>query len=299
MKETKKSIRACPAPQPMEGQAWDPAHLRKIQEHPCYSAEAAHVFGRIHLPVAPNCNIQCKYCIRKFDCVNESRPGVTSRVISPQEALERLSECISKFPYIKVVGIAGPGEPLDNEETFETFRLVQENFPYLHNCMSTNGLRLPERLDELISAGVRNVTVTLNALKQEIGERIYSCIHYHGKTYRGLEGAAILIQNQLQGIEAAARSGVVVKVNAVLIPGINDHHMVDIAKKIKELGAYTLNIMPLIPQYLMADIPSPTPQERKRIQDECGRIIPQMCHCRQCRADAVGKLGEQCTIGGK
>lgn len=298
-KEIKESIGVCPAPQPVEGQTWDPAHLRKVQKHPCYSAKAAHVFGRIHLPVAPTCNIQCKYCIRKFDCVNESRPGVTSKVISPQEALERLSECVDRFPHIEVVGIAGPGEPLDNEETFETFRLVKQNFPYLHNCMSSNGLYLPERLDELISVGVRNITVTLNALKPETGEKVYSYIHYHGKTYRGLEAAEILITNQLQGIEAAAKSGIVVKVNTVLIPGINDHHMVDIARKIKELGAYMQNIMPLIPQYLMADIPAPSPQQRKRIQDECGKITPQMHHCRQCRADAVGKLGEQMTIGVK
>ena len=65
---------------------FDPTQLRKIQEHPCFSREACHLFGRIHLPVAPKCNIQCNYCIRKFDCVNESRPGVTSKVLTPAEA---------------------------------------------------------------------------------------------------------------------------------------------------------------------------------------------------------------------
>ncbi|MGE5894530.1 MAG: nitrogenase cofactor biosynthesis protein NifB, partial [bacterium] len=49
--------------------------------HPCFSKEAHFKFGRIHLPVAPACNIQCRYCIRKFDCANESRPGVTSTVL--------------------------------------------------------------------------------------------------------------------------------------------------------------------------------------------------------------------------
>ena len=73
---------------------WDPAQLRKISEHPCFSENACHFFGRMHLPVAPNCNIQCNYCVRKFDCVNESRPGVTSKVLTPPEALERVKEVL-------------------------------------------------------------------------------------------------------------------------------------------------------------------------------------------------------------
>ncbi|MFC2063109.1 nitrogenase cofactor biosynthesis protein NifB [Chloroflexota bacterium] len=289
-REVKKATGVCPAPQPPAGEAWDPAHLRKIQEHPCYSAEARHCYGRIHLPVAPNCNIQCKYCDRRFDCVNESRPGVTSQVLTPEEALEKVSEVIKKHPFITVVGIAGPGEPLANEETFTTLRLVKEKFPKLISCISTNGLYLAERLDELVSLEVGNITVTLNALEPEIGEKIYSFIRYHDKVYKGKEAAALLIKNQLKGIEAAVKKGAFVKVNCVLIPGVNDHHMADIARKVKELGAYMQNVMPLIPQYLMADIPAPTPQERKQVQDDCEPIIRQMRHCRQCRADAVGLL---------
>ena len=100
----------------------DPEHLRKIQSHPCFSKEAMHRFGRIHLSVAPKCNIQCNYCIRDFDCVNESRPGVTSQVLSSIEALERVHDVMDRLDNIRTVGIAGPGEPLANEETFETFR---------------------------------------------------------------------------------------------------------------------------------------------------------------------------------
>ncbi|HII07421.1 MAG TPA: nitrogenase molybdenum-iron cofactor biosynthesis protein, partial [Methanotrichaceae archaeon] len=42
---------------------WDPEQLRKIREHPCFSEKACHRFGRMHLAVAPRCNIQCNYCI--------------------------------------------------------------------------------------------------------------------------------------------------------------------------------------------------------------------------------------------
>jgi len=91
---------------------WDPAQMRKIQEHPCFSEKACHTFGRCHIPVAPKCNIQCNYCIRDFDCVNESRPGVTTRVLNPDESMDMVKKVVDKYDYIKVVGIAGPVNPL-------------------------------------------------------------------------------------------------------------------------------------------------------------------------------------------
>ena len=56
----------------------DAATWEKIKDHPCYSEEAHHYFARMHVAVAPACNIQCNYCNRKYDCANESRPGVVS-----------------------------------------------------------------------------------------------------------------------------------------------------------------------------------------------------------------------------
>ena len=61
----------------------------KINNHPCYSEGAHQHYARIHVAVAPACNIQCNYCNRKYDCSNESRPGVTSSKLSPEEAVEK------------------------------------------------------------------------------------------------------------------------------------------------------------------------------------------------------------------
>jgi len=225
---------------------WDASQLRKIQEHPCFSENACHLFGRMHLPVAPKCNIQCNYCIRKYDCVNESRPGVTSKVLSPEEALERVREVLNKVHYIKVVAVAGPGEPLFNEATFETFRLVKAEFPHLMRCMSTNGLLLPDRIDDIEELGIGTLTVTLNAVDPAIGKLIYSFVKYRGKRYRGEEAAEILLKNQLEGIREAVKRKIIVKVNTVYIPTINDKHIVDIAKQIGKMGVYMQNIMPLM-----------------------------------------------------
>ncbi|MHC1592945.1 MAG: nitrogenase cofactor biosynthesis protein NifB [Methermicoccaceae archaeon] len=271
---------------------WDATQLRRIQEHPCFSEDACHLFGRMHLAVAPDCNIQCNYCVREFDCVNESRPGVTSKVLTPQEAIERVRTVITKYPHIKVVAVAGPGEPLFNEETFEALRLVHEEFPRVLLCLSTNGLFLPEKIDELDELGVGNITVTLNAVDPAVGEHIYSWVNWHGKRYTGKEGAEILLKNQLKGLEMAVEKEMVVKVNTVLIPTVNDQHIVEVAKTIGGMGVYMQNIIPLIPQYKFAHIAPPTLKEKGYAQQSCSDYVKQMTHCRHCRADAIGKLGE-------
>ena len=118
---------------------------KSIQGHPCFGGNHQKN-GRMHLAVAPRCNIKCGYCSRKHDCANESRPGVTSRILTPDEALIKVREVMASEllgPIIKVIGIAGPGDPLANEETFETFRLIGAEFPHLIKCLSTNGLLLP------------------------------------------------------------------------------------------------------------------------------------------------------------
>lgn len=271
---------------------WDPAQMRRIQEHPCFSEKACHAFGRCHIPIAPKCNIQCNYCIRDFDCVNESRPGVTTKVLKPDEAVAMVRNVLKKYDYIKVIGIAGPGEPLANDETMETLRRLHEEFPNVIKCISTNGLMLPEKIDLLQKYDVGNITVTLNAIDPEIGAKIYEFVNFHGKKYTGIEGAKILLQNQLKGIEEAVKRNIIVKVNTVYIPGINDEHIPAVAKKVGEMGVYTFNLIPLIAQYKFANISPPTTEMKKKMQDECSKYVRQMRHCKRCRADAIGKLGE-------
>ncbi|KDE55473.1 nitrogenase cofactor biosynthesis protein NifB [Methanoculleus sp. MH98A] len=271
---------------------YDPEQLRKISEHPCYSEKACHAFGRCHLPVAPDCNIQCNYCIRDFDCVNESRPGVTSKVLTPEEGLDLVRNVVRDYPFVKVIGIAGPGEPLANPETFEALRLVHEEFPHLIMCISTNGLMLPEYIEELAKYDVGNITVTLNAVDPAIGEKIYAWVDYKGKRYHGREAAEIILSQQLKGIEMAVAKKIFVKINTVYVPGINDEHIPEIAKKVGEMGAFTFNVIPVIPQYKFAHITPPTPKEKREMQDRCAPFIKQMRHCARCRADAIGKLGQ-------
>ncbi|MEM0449686.1 MAG: nitrogenase cofactor biosynthesis protein NifB [Methanomassiliicoccales archaeon] len=272
-----------------------PSELRRLLDtHPCYNEKACKKFARMHLPVAPACNVQCNYCNRKYDCSNESRPGVTSEVLTPEEAVEKVRYVRQKIPYLSVIGIAGPGDPLANESTFRTLELVSKAFPDMTLCLSTNGLNLANNVDRLKALGVKFVTITINAVDPEIAAKMYQFVIWEGKVLRGLEAGKRMVENQLLGLRKAVEAGMLVKVNTVMVPGVNSHHIPEVAKKVKKLGAYIVNILPLIPVpgTPFAEIRPPTPRERKELQDICEPKIKQMRHCRQCRADAIGLLDE-------
>lgn len=267
--------------------------LNPIARHPCYGADAHNRFGRIHVPVAPRCNIQCNYCLRRFDCANENRPGVTTRVLTPDQAMVTVATAVERDSRMAVLGIAGPGDALANEATFETLDRARREYPYLTRCVSTNGLLLRERLDDLERVGVAALTITINAVEPSIGERIYSRVRYRGQTHRGREAFTILANNQLEGLRQAARRGMTVKVNSVLIPGVNDCHLWEVARVVKRLGAAIHNIIPLIPLARFADLAPPTDAAVADVRTACASVISQFDSCLRCRADAVGVPGEE------
>ncbi len=263
-----------------------------IATHPCFSEEAHHTFGRVHLPVAPACNIQCRYCIRKFDCANESRPGITSRVLTPDEALERVRALVERNERLTVVGIAGPGDPLANPATYRVLRQIDHEFPDLTLCVSTNGLLLHDRLEQILAAGVRSLTVTINAVSVKTASAVYAWVMHDGNRYEGREAAELILRKQWQGLFHAVRAGLVVKVNTVFIPGVNDSEIPLIAERAGSLGIHIMNILPLIPQAEFAHLKRPDHKTLTEMRDRCRPFVSQMSHCRQCRADACGILGE-------
>lgn len=259
--------------------------------HPCFGGQKKNK-GRIHLPVSPGCNIECKFCDRKINDY-EQRPGVTSSIIKPPEALAIVKRSLELCPDITVAGIAGPGDTLATDYALDTFRLIKEEYPELIKCMSTNGLLLNEKAEELIRVGIDSLTVTVNAVDKRILTKLCSGILYHGVRYEGEEGAEILIKNQLAGIKKIAAAGITIKVNTVLVPGINDGHIEEIAKAVSEAGATIYNIIPLIPQHELSDCESPTCSQIDGARLKAEKYIDVFRHCQRCRADAIGIPGEQ------
>jgi len=273
--------------------------MERVRNHPCYSEEAHHHFARMHVAVAPACNIQCNYCNRKFDCANESRPGVVSERLTPAQAVHKVLAVAAEVPNLSVVGIAGPGDPLANpEKTFETLEGIRRAAPDLKLCLSTNGLALLDHVDRLAELGVHHLTVTVNAIDPRVGARIYPWIFFRGKRHEGVEAAAILIGRQLAGLARAVELGILCKVNSVVIPGVNDAHLPVVARHLKTMGIFVHNVMPLISapehgtHFGLTGQRGPTSAELEAVQAACEVDVKLMRHCRQCRADAVGRLGE-------
>jgi len=211
---------------------------------------------------------------------------VATEILSPEDALE----LVRKYAHndlLRVVGIAGPGEPLYNENTFKTLEKIHTAFPELILCLSTNGLLLEEYAETLKELGVKACTITINCVDVNIGAKIYSYVKYKGNRYEGIEGAQLLIDNQLKGLSIIVKQGIVTKINTILIPGINDMHIAEIATEVKRRGAHLQNITPLIPLASFKDIRKPTCSEIIDARNTCEKIIPQFRHCKQCRADVI------------
>ena len=284
----------------MELKVVDSSGVReKIRNHPCFSKDAHHHYARMHVAVAPACNIQCHYCNRKYDCANESRPGVVSELLTPEQAVKKTLAVAAEIPQLSVLGIAGPGDPLANpERTFATFAALTEKAPDIRLCVSTNGLMLPPHVDELCQHNIDHVTITINCVDPTIGAQIYPWIFWEHRRIRGVKAAAILIEQQLKGLEMLAERGVLVKINSVLIPGVNDQHLAEVSRIVKDKGAFLHNIMPLIAEpehgtfFGLMGQRSPSAEELKAVQQACANDMEIMSHCRQCRADAIGMLGQ-------
>ncbi len=265
-----------------------------LSRHPCFNAKVQGKFGRVHLPVAPKCNIKCNYCNRKFACVNESRPGVTSTILTPEQALIYMDKVLATEPRISVAGIAGPGDPFANaNETLTTMQLLRQRYPDLILCLSSNGLGLAPHVDEIADIGVSHVTVTVNGIDPDITKGIYSFVQDGNVIYRNIQAAELLLARQMKAIEKLKSRGVTVKINFITIPGINDHHAEVTARVMAKMGVDLFNCMAMLPNAdtPFADMGEPDKPTMNALRNKCQEYLPQMRHCKRCRADAVGLLG--------
>jgi nitrogen fixation protein NifB len=270
-----------------------PLSINEIRtRHPCFSSGKPNNKGRIHLPVSPGCNIECQFCDRKINST-EQRPGVTSQILTPEEAVDVVRKSVALMPEMSVAGIAGPGDTLVTPYALKTFHLINKEFPDLIKCMSTNGLLLEDKADEVIDAGVSTITVTVNDVIPETLSKICGKVRYSGNVYEGTQAAELLISKQLAGIRRVSQAGLMVKVNTVFVPTINHEHIETIAKTVSGCGASLYNIIPLIPVRgtPFDAISACTCTEIDNARRQAEKHISVFRHCQRCRADAIGIPG--------
>ena len=76
----------------------------------------------------------------------------------------------------------------------------------------------------------------------------------------------------------------------------NDAQIPLIAARVKQLGAFVMNIMPIIPQAELAHVTPPTEEYLGAVRKANEGIIGQFAHCKQCRADAIGLIGQDLNL---
>ncbi|MDF2501141.1 MAG: nifB 1 [Anaerosporomusa subterranea] len=246
-----------------------------FQKYPYMREEVNPNCGRIDLPVSPVCNIQCHFCKRGL---NKEQNQSNSVILRPDQASRVLDDALALWPEIITVGIAGPGDTLASPHALETFRLVHSKYPKLGKCLNTNGLLLREKAEALAEAGVNMISVNMNAVNVGILAQICSYVLHDNKYMTGEIAARWLILAQVAGIRVTADLGIAVKINTVLIPGVNDHHISEVARVAAQVGARFMNIMPLVPQHKFSDRRSPTDQELNAAKMAAERYLPCCCH---------------------
>ena len=159
--------------------------------------------------------------------------------------------------------------------------------------MSTNGLNIVDYIEEISECGVSHLSVTVNSLDEEVSSKIYSFIKLKGKIFSGKRAGKILIERQIEGIRKLISLGISVKINSVVIPGINDGHLPFLAQRMKREGVSVINFLPMVmvKGAEFENIKSPSKEFYNEFLKKIPSHIPLMKHCRMCRAEAEGFLG--------
>ena len=175
-------------------------------------------FGRVHtdlrISVTDRCNFRCSYCMPAEDMKWLAREGILS-----YEEIERVARVLKGLG-VTAVRLTG-GEPLVRADLpVLVAKLAALGFDDL--SLTTNGVGLPHLAPALVDAGLRRVNVSCDSLDRERFKHI---------TRRDALDAV------LAGVDAAEAAGLApVKVNVVLMRGVNDDEVVDFASFARACG---------------------------------------------------------------
>jgi nitrogen fixation protein NifB len=131
----------------------------------------------------------------------------------------------------------------------------------------------------------------MSAIHAETAAQIYEWARLDGFRVTGEAMGEAIIKRQISGISVAVEAGIIVKVNTILIPGINEREIGEIARAISRAGADLQNIVPLVPAGNMMDRRPPSQAEIADARSIAAQYIPQFAYCMQCRSDVVGIPG--------
>lgn len=168
-------------------------------------------FGRevnyLRLSITDNCNLRCVYCMPE-DLKNEKE----DKNLSIDEYFETV-KIFSKLG-IKKVRITG-GEPLIRKGIDDLIKKIHSIPEIEEIAITTNGLLLEKYLDDFIKNGVTSLNISVDSITEERFKKIT----------RGGE-----LSKVIKSMKKAVKNGIKVKLNTVIIKGVNDDEIIDMIK---------------------------------------------------------------------
>ena len=187
-------------------------------------APLADALGRslhdLRISVTDRCNFRCTYCMPRevFDADYAFLPH--GEILTFEE-IARMARIFHGLGTRKI-RLTG-GEPLLRRGIERLVAMLRESLPDVDLTLTTNGSALKAKARALRDAGLNRVTVSLDSLDDA--------------TFRAMNDADFPVAKVLESIDAAAEAGLApVKVNMVVKRGVNDHQVVDMARRFRGTG---------------------------------------------------------------
>ncbi|HBE45658.1 MAG TPA: GTP 3',8-cyclase MoaA [Deltaproteobacteria bacterium] len=174
------------------------------------------IIDYVRISITDRCNLRCRYC------VNEAFQYLAHDEILRYEEIIRFVRIVAQLG-VKKVRLTG-GEPLVRKGISYLLKTLSAIHGINDISLTTNGVFLAEKIEELKDAGLHRINISLDSLKRE---------RFH---YITQSNTFDLV---LKGIDEAIRAGLnPVKINTVIIKGFNDDEIFDFAKLALDKGIH-------------------------------------------------------------
>lgn len=160
----------------------------------------------LRVSVTQRCNFRCQYCMpeKPFEWTPKEE------LLSYEQMFDFIKISIDNG--IKKIRITG-GEPLVRDDLHKLIRMISSYKPDIDLAITTNGYLLKQQIDKLKEAGLKRVNISLDSLEKE--------------TFWYLTKKDAL-QNVLDGIQAALKAKIKVKINSVILKNINENEIISL-----------------------------------------------------------------------
>jgi cyclic pyranopterin phosphate synthase len=162
----------------------------------------------LRISMTDRCNLRCRYCMPK-EYFDSKYQFLQRDAILSYEEITTIVDALLDLG-LKKVRLTG-GEPLIRKNVETLIEFLQ---PKVEVCMTTNGILLNEKAQDLWQSGLRNITISLDAIDQP--------------TFQHMSDSKIDVNKILSGIDLCLDMGFRLKLNTVIQRGINEHAIKDI-----------------------------------------------------------------------